>query len=328
LDKMGKKYRAVLVGLGNIAWRFDQKNNSDHRGLTHASSYLQDDRVEIVGGCAPEPDDRKSFEKVYKVPTYKTIEEMLPAVKPHVVSICTPADHHYSQVMYCLQQSIPMIWLEKPPTTSLADLDSLIQENGRLLGRTKILVNYQRRFSPSYNWLQSMYKDQILGNCRLIQINYSRGLENNGSHLLDILFFIVGAESEYRLEWVSDSRSPSPSFALTFQNSFSVFVSGVELPYHNIDIMLTFDLGRASVLYGGMAQHLESRIENDMFPGFFRLSESKMVHTDGGEIKGSMAAALNDLIGAYEDNREPRSSLVTARRTQMLMEEIRSCPIR
>jgi predicted dehydrogenase len=325
---MSKKYRAALVGLGNIAWRFDQQNGDVAIGLTHASSYRQHDRVEIVGGCSPQQDDRESFAKVYNVPTYKTIEEMLPAVKPDIVSICTPAEHHYDQVMYCLQQSIPMIWLEKPPATSLADLDNLIQKNGQLQGRSKILVNFQRRFAESYIRLQSLYRDQTLGACRLIQINYSRGLENNGSHLIDILFFIVGLESEVRLEWVSDSRSTSPSYVLTFQNSFSVIVSGAELPYHNIDIILTFDMGRASVLYGGMAQRIESRIENELFPGFFRLAESKTVPIGSSEIQGSMAGALNDLIGAYEDNREPRSSLVTARRTQKVMEEIRAFPIR
>lgn len=323
---MGKKYRAALVGLGNIAWRFDQKNDHDGIGLTHASSYLKDDRVGIVGGCAPGQDDRKSFEKVYKVPTYKTIEEMLPAVKPDIVSICTPKERHYDQVRYCLKHSVPMVWLEKPPTTSLADLDSLIQENGQLQGKTKILVNYQRRFSPSYIWLQSLYNDLTLGACRLIQINYSRGLENNGSHLIDILFFIVGGESEYRLEWVSNNRSVNPSFGLTFQNGLSALVSGIELPYHNLDIILTFGLGRASVLYGGTVQRLENKVENDLFPGFYRLAESKALYPER-EIQSSMAEALGDLIAAYEDNREPRSSLVTARRTQKLMEEIRTYPV-
>lgn len=324
---MSEKYRAALVGLGNIAWRFDQKIDDVSIGLTHASSYMKHDRVEIVGGCSPEQDDRESFEKVYRVQSFKTIEEMIPAVKPDIVSICTPAEHHHDQVMYCLQHSIPMIWLEKPPTTSLGALDNLIRENGQPQGRSKILVNYQRRFSESYIWLQSLYKDQTLGACRLIQINYSRGLENNGSHLLDILFFIVGLECEYRLKWVSDSRSASPSFALTFPNGLSVLVAGIDLTYHNIDIMLTFDLGRASVLYGGMVRRIESKVENDLFPGFYRLAESKMVHADNGEIQCSMPEALSDLIGAYEDNREPRSSLITARRTQKLMEEIRCHPI-
>jgi hypothetical protein len=110
---------------------------------------------------------------------------------------------------------------------------------------------------------------------------------------------------------------------LTFKNRVPVLVSGTELPYHNIDIMLTFDLGRASVLYGGMVRRIESRVENHLFPGFFRLAESKTVLTDNGEILCSMAEALKDLIGAYEDNREPRSSLKTARQTQKLIEEIR-----
>jgi predicted dehydrogenase len=325
---MSQKYRAALAGLGNIAWRFDQKTDGVGIGLTHASSYLKNDRIEIVGGCSPEQEDRESFEKVYNVQSFRTIEEMLTAVKPDIVSICTPAEYHYDQVMFCLKQSIPMIWLEKPPTTSLADLDNLIRENGQPIGRSKILVNYQRRFSESYIWLQSLYKDQTLGACRLIQINYSRGLETNGSHLLDILFFIVGLEGEYRLKWVSDSRSVSPSFALIFQNGFSAFVSGTELPYHNTDIMLTFDSGRASVLYGGVVRRIECKVENDLFPDFYRLAESKIEHTDNGEIQCSMPEALSDLIEAYEDNREPRSSLVTARRTQKLMEEIRSHSIR
>jgi len=316
------------VGLGNIAWRFDQKKDNIAVGLTHASSYLKHDCVEIVGGCSPEQDDRKSFEKLYKVQTFNTIDEMLPAVQPDIVSICTPAEYHYDQVRYCLQHSIPMIWLEKPPATSLADLDKMIQENKQFQGRSKILVNYQRRFSESYTWLQSLYKDQTLGACRLIQINYSRGLENNGSHLLDILFFIVGLQCDYILEWISDSLSTSPSFALSFQNNLSIIVSGLEVPYHNIDIILTFDLGRASILYGGMVQRIESKIENGIFPGFYRLAESKMVHIDKGDIQSSMTEALRDLIGAYEDNREPRSSLITARRTQRLIEEIRSHSIR
>jgi len=320
---MRQQYRAALVGLGNIAWRFDQNNEDVSMGLTHASTYLKNDRVEIVGGCSPEPEDKESFEKVYQVASFKTLEEMLAAVQPDIVSICTPAEHHYDQVMYCLQHSIPMIWLEKPPATSLADLDNLIQEHGQRQERSKVLVNYQRRFSESYIRLQSLYKEQTLGACRLIQINYSRGLENNGSHLLDILFSMFELESEYKLEWVSDSRSKSPSFALTCQNGLPVIVSGAELPYHNIDIILTFDFGRASVLYGGMIQRLETNINNDLFPGFYRLAESKMLYTDKEDIQCSMAAALSDLIGAYEDNREPRSSLITARRTQKLMEEIR-----
>ena len=324
---MSKKYRAALVGLGNIAWRFDQKNGGAGIGLTHASSYIKHDRVEIAGGCSPEQDDRESFEKLYQVQTFKTIEEMIQAVKPDIVSICTPAEHHYNQVMYCLEHAIPMIWLEKPPTTSLLDLDNLIQANGQPPRSSKIMVNYQRRFSKSYIDLQALYKNQTLGACRLIQINYSRGLETNGSHLLDILFFIVGPECEYRLEWVSNRSSKSPSFTLTFQENLSIIVSGLEVPYHNIDIILTFDLGRASVIYGGTVKRIESKIDNDIFPGFYRLAESNMAHINNEEIESSMAKALSDLIEASEDNREPRSNLVTARRTQKLMEEIRFCSI-
>jgi predicted dehydrogenase len=43
-----------------------------------------------------------------------------------------------------------MIWLEKPPTLTLQDLDRLIALREANGGTTKILVNYTRRYWDVY----------------------------------------------------------------------------------------------------------------------------------------------------------------------------------
>ena len=316
-------YRVALVGLGNIAWRFDQDVGRG-RGLTHASAYVQNSRTAIVSGCSPDEDDRAAFEGTFSIPAYKTLEGLVDKTELDIVSICSPPELHYDQVLYCLEKEIPMIWLEKPPAGSLSELDALLRMQAWHNGKSKVLVNYQRRYVECYRLLKTLCRDRTLGKCRFIHINYSMGLELNGSHMLDILFFVVGNGTEYELEWVSRSGDfENPSFALAFENGVEAIVSGLSLPYHCIDISLVCDGGRASVLHGGMTPRVEKKVEHELFPGFCRLKESEKRLLGSGGFGTCMEEALKDLIDAFEKDMQPLSSLTTARRAQALVEEIR-----
>jgi predicted dehydrogenase len=320
---MEKTYRAALVGLGNIAWRFDQNVGGRH-SLTHASAYVQNHRTSIVGGCSPDEGDRVAFERTFGVLAYKTLEKLIDETEPDIVSICSPSGFHYRQVVYCLEKEISMIWLEKPPAGSLSELDALLQAQTGRGGKSKVLVNYQRRYAECYRLLKTLYRDDVLGKCRFVHINYSRGLELNGSHILDMLFFIAGDGAKYELEWISTSKDlENPSFALTLENGVEVIVSGLSLPYHCIDISLVCDKGRISVLHGGMTPRIEKKVEHELFPGFYRLKESEEHLLGPGGFGACMEEALKDLINAFEGDLQLQSGLATARNAQALVEEVR-----
>jgi predicted dehydrogenase len=320
---MEKKFRAVLVGLGNIAWRFDQNIRMESPGLTHLFAYERNPHTKLVGGCSPEREDRLSFEKALNIPAYNSIEEMIDRLSPDIVSICSPTEFHFEHALYCLKKEVPMIWLEKPPTESLSQLDRLIEEKKRHGGKSTVLVNFQRRYTECYIKLQSLYQRETLGKCRFIHLTYSRGLNTNGSHLLDMLFFVIGDTATNHLEWVEESKNiANPSFVLSFEDGPEVTVSGIELPYHCIDITLTFDKGRASILYGGVATRVEEKIEHEIFPGFYRLKEGPPDLLGSGGFEHSMEEALRDLIESFEESRLPKSSLITSRKTMVLIEEV------
>lgn len=318
---MKNTYRAVIVGLGNIAWRFDAKIGSKKNFLTHAYSYINNEKTTLVGGCSPNSDDRRLFEKIFDIPTFDSINSLIDSTHPDIISICSPSEFHYKQVLYCIEHNIPMIWLEKPPASSLMEIDYLLEKS---IDLSKIMVNYQRRYIEIYKKFKNIYSDGKLGKCRLIELHYSRGLELNGSHIIDVLFFIIGCNINYRLEWVSSFGDySSPCFAIKLENGVGVMVSGIALSYHCVDISMTCEFGRASILHGGMTAMIEKKVEHELFPGFYRLKTSKSDYFASDCVNNSMEQALNNLINSYEKNEILQSSLESARNTSMLIEQIR-----
>ena len=320
---MQQAYRAALVGLGNIAWRFDCGQGLGSGSLSHAGAYLRNSRTLLVGGCSPDAADRSAFQKAFGLPVYASLSDLLEQESPDIVSICSPSPWHVSQTLACLKQQVPMIWLEKPAAESLQALDQLRDISGQ--ERSTVLVNFQRRYCPAYQNVRRVYAEQRLGTCELIQLNYSRGLEGNGSHILDMLFFVTGDHVQWHLEWASTQGDrDNPCFSLLLANGPRVMVSGLSLPYHCIDMTLTCDHGRLAMLHGGMTSVVEERVEHELFPGFYRLRHTGDELLGAGGVDGNMQAVLDDLLDAFEQHRAPISNLKTARASLALIEAVRA----
>ena len=119
-------YRAAIVGLGNIAWLFDCDRDAPAIINTHVSAYLNNPRIELVGGCSPVAVEREQFAAAFGVAVYESMEELLAETGPDIVSICSPSEFHFVQTRKCLERGVPMVWLEKPSASSLAEIDRLL----------------------------------------------------------------------------------------------------------------------------------------------------------------------------------------------------------
>jgi hypothetical protein len=63
--------------------------------------------------------------------------------------------------------------------------------------------------------------------------------------------------------------------------------------------------------------------ENELFPGFYRLTKTGDSFLGQGGFDDCFSNALDDLIASHEKCVEPISNLDTARRTQAVMGKIR-----
>jgi predicted dehydrogenase len=314
--------RAAIIGLGNIAWKYDKNGLNSDDSQTHIGTYGQRQDVKIISAYCPITEDRNLFAEHYDIPICTSIDELLDE-KPDIVSICSPVNVHFEQTLECLRAGIPMIWLEKPPAQTSRQIEQLIKAQDA--GLSTVLVNFQRRYSGCYSRLKDIYVNKLLGKTNLIRLTYSRGLEANGSHIIDILSYVLGDNDQLRFQTVIDSDdAQNPGFVLQAAESLPVVVNGISVPYHCVDIELTCENGRASILYGGIQTKVELRVEQKRFKNYFRLSESKQNLLGPAGLEGSMSRALDDLIISHKQNTEPRSNLHTAANTIRIIEDVMS----
>ena len=310
----GRLYNSSIAGLGNIAWRLGDKESC----LNHASTYLQNSKTTLEAGFDIDQLSKSKFSKKYQVKSYETFEDMLEKATPDIVSVCSPTKEHFNQVSLCLDKKIPMVWLEKPPSNTLEETKELIKKKEFYKNETTVLVNYPRRYMHSYDLLKKYYKEKTFGELVNSEIIYSLELNNNGIHLLDIFFYIFGnIDSNFS---TINSTSKNPSFFTSINKKSTVIFIGSDVSFHNIDISLTFEKARVSVLHGGMDFKIEKVIPHNLFPGNFILKEQ--IKNYDFNLERNLEAPLKDLIYSYEKKIEPRSSLLTSLKAMEVIQKI------
>lgn len=313
---------AAIIGLGNVAWKYDEASPDSPFALSQGGAMLRNGGVRLLGGCSPDAGDREAFQGWSRgLRAFAEPGAMLEELRPEMVGICSPNGEHFRHAVLCLEAGVRALWLEKPPTLAVRDLDFLITL-ARERGST-VCVNYPRRYNPVYHRLKDIFRQEEMGRCRLVNLLYSPGLARNGIHFLDQLFFLSGAD-DYELLWVEAARGgQSPGFCLRLSTGHLVQAAGADLPYHTNDISVVCERGMVSVLRGGAAVRVEECGPNPRFPGFFNLRSADGERFFGSvQSGGGMEKALADLLAAIGEGRQPASNLVTSRPAQRLLEEI------
>ena len=319
-------YTASIIGLGNIAWKYDyDAYRVRSSALTHLSAYNEEPNIKVIGGFDVDSSQREQFSKSTDIIATDSLEALLD-LKPDIVSICSPHQYHFHQLRKCIEANTKMIWLEKPATSNCKETQDIIDFLSKSGGRTRIAVGFQRRYLPAYRNIKNVIDQSTYGAVRAINLTYSRGLEINGSHLLDLLFLLAGNRDDYKISVKSNiENETNTGFVIDF-NDFQCVVTGVPVEYHSIDVTVHFEQARLSVLHGGSTEVLERKIPNELFPGFFRLSnvqsETKSACQLDKELRFAFKYLLDDLVRSYEQNTQPLSNMESSLHSQILLDRL------
>lgn len=320
LQMNSANYSVGIIGLGGIGCRYER---GDEYSRSHADAYTKRKDVKLIFGCSPDAEHRDWFAHEYQATAYEDVDQMLSVDVPDVVSVCSPTASHYEHAMACLAAGVSRIWLEKPPATSMHEIQVLLDVANQK--NIRVVVNYQRRYEPGYSALQSVIQEKRFGDLHELRFAYSKGLETNASHMLDAMLFLLGDPTNVSVEWVESGQAENPSFLLKVpQLKKPVFFSGMDVGFHNIDLVATFAEARVSLVAGGRRSTIESVVNSDGFPGFFHLEPSSHELFCGSALAGGLDKALSDLLQPPESSTEPLSSLQTACQVQRLLEEIKA----
>jgi predicted dehydrogenase len=245
-------HNALLIGCGNIGAMYDWDN--DHI-LTHAKAYFKSGKINSNFYDL----NKEQAQMVAKKYNGKVVDNLDIALKNSsfdIVSICTPTSTHFNILSNVLKSKTSVIICEKPITVNYSELEQLRQMYSN--SASKVLVNYMRRYQPSYNKLRNILakfpETEVLTN---ISICYQRGFINNCSHAIDLLQFLFQKNFEpknfiiTRKEFDQFQNDPTISGQCEWLNASINIVGLQNIKYSHFEINLYYINKKIQIINSG-----------------------------------------------------------------------------
>lgn len=168
--------------------------------------------------------------KIFRLSSIEKIEPGLLGAFDCAV-ICAPSAAHAEYLSTFLAAGLPLIVCEKPICVSEKEAQKLRALRERC--ECRVLVNYTRRFLPSYARLRKTFaRLSVDGPLQAISVRYQRGFLNNASHALDLVQFLtgwdIGSAKVRAVQRVNDEFADDPTLTCHGQwNGASLSIVGL-----------------------------------------------------------------------------------------------------
>lgn len=315
-------YRVGIVGLGRKALMIDDEThlrwltNYERPPTTHISAYLTNPKTKIVAVCARSPESLERFKRrtgLTGVHTYTDFREMFSKEELDIVSVCTHTDIKAQIVIAAAEAGVKGVICEKAMATSLEEADEMIEACEK--AGTKLLVNHPRRYHPTFRKAKEILGQGVIGQITGARATMWTWLLHNGTHLWDILRFLIG-DAEWVCGWVREEEGgndPGGYGVIGFRDGPIAFVdvgggSGLWLEILGTQGLLRVDAFRDGFqveVYADVYPPDPKRPAYQFRPRYLTRTE---YHPNPPNFTPPMQAALQDLIGAMEQGRQPISS--------------------
>lgn len=190
--------RAGIIGLGFIG--AGDQVAGDRLGQRvadldghHRGALSNHPRVELVAGSSQDAGRRDRFQKSSGAKTYADWQEMLAAEQLDIVSIASMTPSHAEQTLGCVAAGVRAVYCEKPVASTLAEAEEMVEACRR--SGTLLVINHNRRFSPTYRQLAEFIARGSLGDLITVSARWATGrLGNVGTHMIDAIRMLTRRE--------------------------------------------------------------------------------------------------------------------------------------
>lgn len=312
MEEEGKIYKAGIIGCGRIASTIeDEVREAPGFGLfpyTHAGVYERNPRTELVAATDVSEERLHAFGERWGVAAlYNDAAEMLEREDLDIVSIAASSGVHHPLTMEVVKYPVQGIFLEKPVARSLHEADEMVaacREAG-----IEVVVNHTRTFDPYYRAAKDLIDGGEIGELRAVMSTWKEGFSFGGSHLFDLLRYMVQADAD----WVFCHMDEDDSLPDPGGDAYIAYANGVRahihMPFKTAAPAAVEFIGSEGMIRLGTyrfqwwkVEQVGSRrvIAERPFPGR---------HTG----KSGMYTAVEELIRAIETGERPASTLEDGR---------------
>ena len=269
----------LIVGLGQIGMEYDYGKIKEKSIFTHAHAIKKHPNFELIGAVDVSEKKRDRFEKLYVTPTFNDIDTALKKLKPEIVIIATPTITHSSVLTKIIKNSRPEIILcEKPLAYELKEGKNMVDMCEK--AGIKLFVNYMRSVDTGVNEIKKRIEIGKIKRPIKANIWYSKGLYNNGSHLINLLRLWLGNIISIKLIKKGryfDKLDPEPDFEIEFNGGTAIFRAAWEESFSHISVELLSISGRLLYDDGGKTIEWQGILNDPDFKGYKNLDKNKEI---------------------------------------------------
>jgi len=303
------RYRVGVIGTGRIASTIqDEVVASPFSFLlpySHAGAYEAHPATSIVAAADPSAERLDAFGERWSVDRlYADYHQMLSREDLDIVSVCVPTRAH-AQVMSAIAASdVRGVFMEKPIGRTLREADDMIAATDQ--AGIKVVVNHVRTFDPYYRRVRWLIESGTVGRVRSVMARWHEGMSFGGSHLFDLLRFLLGSEARWVFGHLDEGDGlfdPGGSGVIGFADDVEVFLDNRAGHAAPRELDIAGDAGRI-------------RIGDTLFPELFTKDDRSpfgelLRRPFPGSVIGTspMTVAVDELVRQIETGARPGSDL-------------------
>jgi len=273
------KHKCLVVGLGSIGMGYDLDLDFDEFVLTHCAAISGHNDFILSAGVDLNKENRDIFEGTFNSPAFDNIDIAIKEVRPAVGVICCPTNDHYAALISLVEsQDIKVILCEKPLSYDIVEAQEMVNICAKY--DVPLYVNYMRRADPNVVEIKRrIVSGEIAGPIK-VSAWYSKGLLNNGSHLVDLASHWLGNYRSHKLlncerHW--NKTDPEPDVYIQFEKGSLVLMSAWEEFYTHFTVELLSRSGRLYYSNGGEKISYNQAGEDDLFKGYKVLADKSEI---------------------------------------------------
>lgn len=239
-----KKYKAVIIGLGQIGFKYDFKKDKRYI-LSYARAFLSHKGFDLTAGVDIDNRALRDFKKAYKKEAlhYRDLKKALKGAE--VIAVSVPASDHLTVTRDIFRYGSPaLIAMEKPLSDKISGASEILKLCKK--HKTVLYVNYFRRTDTGINKLKADIRRKSFGRLAHVNIYYGRDLLENGSHFIDLMLYMFGRPDNINI--LAKRIKNNPDFLFEYKDFSVFFKSDSETDYNFKEMDFLFERGRVRYL--------------------------------------------------------------------------------
>ncbi len=160
------------------------------RGRVHARAYKEIENVILMAAADIDKDRLPGFQDEFNIQKgYNTFKEMLENEELDIVHLATQPTLRVEPIVMAAEHGAKVILSEKPLALNLPDYDTVLAACEKL--GTTLVINHQLRYQTNWIKLREAVEAGALGTIRIIRISDFLDLISDGTHILDLVIFML-----------------------------------------------------------------------------------------------------------------------------------------